>query len=373
MSDRAWEYVRECLASGRLGTRGEYIDRLEIEVARYVGRAHAVATVNGTSALHLALLLAGVSEGTEVLMSPLVYVAPANAVRYLGAFPTFTDVEEATAQWDPEVAEDFLKKSCRRVDHRFVNRNTGRTVSALLVAPILGHCARMHAFVELAQQMSLPLVEDASQALGASEHSFRAGAFGLVSCLSFNSNKLIATGGGGMLLTDDERLCRRARSLVTQARRKGMESIFEEVGYNARMTNLHAAVGCSQMEDIEALLRRKNEIAFRYASALEGSSLRRVREPAGTKSSHWLNAFVLENSPADSRPLIEALRDHGIEGGPLWQPLYRSPAHRLSSFGPCPVAEALWRRGLTLPSSPSLTDSQASRTVEKVLDLALTL
>jgi len=358
-----WRYLKECLDSNWVSSAGPFVERFEREVAAYVGAAHAVATVNGTAALHLALLLAGVEPDDEVLVPALTFVATANAVRYCGAVPVFVDSEPRSWCVDPRKVEEFLATRCEAQGDRVVNRASGRRVRALLPVHLYGHPADLDALVALTARFPLVLVEDAAEALGAEYKGRRLGVRGRVACLSFNGNKIITCGGGGMVLTDDAELARRARSLSTQGRAPGTEFVHDEVGYNYRLTSIQAALGLAQLEQIDRFVEAKRATARFYAEALgrvEGAEP--FREQPWARSTYWMSSVLLDPARwGDVRRLIARAAGDGIQLRPLWYPLHRQPV-----FGGCEavgveVADALWTRGVSLPCSVGITPEERER------------
>lgn len=362
-----WAYVKECLDTGWVSSVGAYVDRFERELAASVGGTHAVATVNGTAALHVALLVVGVEPGDEVVMSDLTFIAPANAVRYAGAHPVFVDAEPAYWQMDVNKLEDFLVHGCTHGVDGLRNRATGRRVSAILPVHILGSVCDLDPILALAERFALPVVEDATEALGASYHGRPAGSFGRIGCFSFNGNKIITTGGGGMLVTGDARLAQRARYLTTQAKDDTVEFVHGAVGYNYRLTNVLAAVGCAQLECLDTFVARKRAIAAAYTERLgRVPGMVAMREPPNTVSTFWMYTMRIEASKAggDSRALLARFHDAKIQTRPLWQPMHLSPAHPGAFATDCTVAERLNLECLSLPCSAGLTDAQQQRVMD---------
>ena len=261
LAGNEWAYVKECLDTNWVSSVGAFVDRFEGMAAAALGVGHAVATMNGTAALHIALKLAGVEADDEVVVSDLTFIAPANVVRYLGAWPVFVDAEPRYWQMDPQKLRDFLRKECDFAGGTLKNRHTGRRVAALLPVHILGHPCDMDPILEEAGAFGLPVVEDATESLGVRYNGRPAGSFGRMACLSFNGNKILTTGGGGMLVTNDAELARRARHLTTQAKDDTVEYIHGEVGFNYRLTNVLAAIGVAQMEQLESHVADKRATA----------------------------------------------------------------------------------------------------------------
>ena len=267
LGGREWEYIKECLDTNWVSSVGPFVDRFEQDVAARVDAGFAVAAVSGTAALHIALLVAGVREEDEVVIPNLTFVATANAVRYCGAHPVLVDLEPDHWQIDTGLVRRFLESDCESVDGELRNRRTGRRVGALMPVHLLGHPCNMDALSELAGTYGLPLVEDASESLGATFDGRPMGTIGDIGCFSFNGNKVITAGGGGMIVTDDEAWAKRAKHLRTQAKCDPIEYDHDEVGYNYRMVNVLAALGCAQLEQLDRFLETKRSIAARYDQA----------------------------------------------------------------------------------------------------------
>ena len=368
-----WTYVKECLDTNWVSSVGTYVDRFERAVADRVGVAHAVATVNGTAALHIALQLAGVRADDEVLVSALTFIAPANAIRYVGAHPVFIDAEPEFWQMDPAAAARFLERECELRDGELRNRGTGRRVSAIVPVHILGHPVAMGPVLELARRYGLKVIEDATESLGAEWEGRPTGQLGDIACFSFNGNKLITTGGGGMLVTNDEALARRARHLTTQAKDDPIEYVHGEVGYNYRLTNVLAAMGVAQMEVVDEYIQAKRAIAARYAAGLRDvPGITLMREASWARSVFWLYTVLVDEQAygIDSRALLRALGERKIQSRPLWQPLHLSGAHRGESTTECPVAERLNREALSLPCSVGLSESEQARVIQAIRESA---
>jgi len=372
LAGHEWAYVKECLDTNWVSSVGAYVERFEALVAAALEMPHAVATVNGTSALHVALQLAGVKEGDEVVVSDLTFIAPANAVRYLGAWPTFVDAEPAHWQMDPQKLRDFLGRDCTFSGGKLTNRHTGRRVSALLPVHILGHPCDLDPILEEARRYGLPVVEDATESLGVRYGGRPAGSFGLFSCLSFNGNKILTTGGGGMIVTADADLAKKARYLTTQAKDDPIEFVHGEVGYNYRLTNVLAAIGAAQMEQLEDCVADKRRTANAYSNSLSGvPGLTCPSEPEGAFSTFWLYTVLVDESAtrADSRTLLRHLEGRAIQTRPLWQPMHLSPAHRGSYATDCSVSERLNRQALSLPCSVGITEGERLRVVAALKQL----
>src|SRR6185369_16693638 len=298
------------------------------------GAAHAVATSNGTSALHVCLLLAGVRAGDEVLMPTLTFIATANAVSYVSAVPHFVDSEAVSLGVDPAKLEARLRDTARVVDGVCVNQRTGAPIRALVVMHVFGRPADLDALDEVARRWRLILIEDAAESLGSTYRGRHTGNVGRLAALSFNGNKVVTTGGGGAVLTSDAALARHAKHLTTTARTPHRWNfLHDEVGYNYRLPNLNAALGCAQLEQLASFVERKRRLASRYRTALadvKGASF--LAEPPGTSSNYWLNAVVLDPDQVGLRDdVLTALNDAGYQSRPLWTLM-----HRLPMYAACP-------------------------------------
>lgn len=362
--------VLSTLRAGWVSTVGAEVRRFEEEMAARLGAARAVATASGTAALHVALLVAGVRPGDEVLTSALTFIAPANAVRYCGAWPVFIDAEPRRMQMDVALLERFLAGECRREGGRLVNSRSGRPVTAILPVHLLGHPVEMEPLLEMARGHGLKVVSDATQSLGALYLDRPVPTLGDIGVLSFNGNKLMTTGGGGMLITDDPEWAERAKHLTEQAVAERAEYVHDVIGYNYRLTALGAALGRAQLARLEEFLANKRASAARYAQGLAGvPGLVLPDEAPWARSAWWLYTVRVEAGAfgMDCRALRHALRREGIETRTLWQPLHASPALADDPWRrACPVAEELHATALSLPSSVGLTQDEQERVIAAI-------
>ena len=352
-------YVLDCIETGWVSSVGAYVDRFEAMLAERCGTAAAVATVNGTAALHVALLLAGVKRGDEVLLPTLTFVATANAVRYADATPHFVDSEAATFGMDVTALRRHLEATAQVTNGVCVNKRTGAVIRAVVPMHVFGLASDLDTLLPLATEWGIAVVEDAAEALGSYKDEGHLGGFGLLGTLSFNGNKVITTGGGGAIVTNDFELGRRAKHLTTTARlRHRWEFRHDEVGFNYRLPNINAALGCAQLERLDDMLARKRQLAEAYQrefAALPGVTM--VREPTGSRSNYWLNAMLLDRPDTNARDaVLETLNEDGVMARPVWTLM-----HRLPMFADCPrmdlrCAEDLEKRIINLPSSPKLAN-----------------
>jgi len=363
-----WRYIKECLDTNWVSSVGPFVERFESEIAARAGTRFAVATVNGTAALHVALLLAGVKAEDEVLVSTLTFIAPVNAIRYVGAWPVFIDAEPEYWQMDPSKVVDFLERGCRWHNGALHNRQTGRRVSAVIPVHILGHPVDLDPILEIARKYGLKVIEDSTEGLGASYKDRPLGSIGDVGCFSFNGNKIITTGGGGMLVTSNEEWARKAKHLTTQAKNDPIEYVHSEIGYNYRLTNLLAAMGCAQLEQLETFVTAKQRIANRYAKGLRLPGISLMREASWASSSWWLYTVLVDNDVfgKDSRQLMRSLNSRKIQTRPLWQPIHLSGAHRDASATKMPIAERLYQQALSLPCSAGLREEEQVRVIDEI-------
>ena len=364
-----WKYIKECLDTNWVSSVGSFVDRFERELASYVGTKYAVATCNGTAALHIALLVAGVQPDDEVLVSTLTFIAPANAIRYVGAWPVFMDTEPAYWQMDPQKVVDFLEKECQWCNGVLYNKTTGRGVKAILPVHILGHPCDMDPILEVARKYSLAVIEDATESLGANYKDRMVGHLGDIACFSFNGNKIITTGGGGMIVTDNEAWAHKAKYLTTQAKDDPVEYIHNEIGYNYRLTNIQAAMGCAQLEQLDDYIAAKRRIATIYTEALQDvPGITPMREAPWAYSIFWLYIVLVDEAKfdLDSRALLRKLDEAGIQTRPLWQPLHRSPAYADLKLADCAIADQLHRDALSLPCSVGISPLQLQEVVNHI-------
>jgi len=367
-----WKYLKECLETGWVSSAGPYVDRFEEQFAEYLGSGFAVAVVNGTAALHTSLLIAGVAADDEVLVSSLTFIAPANAIRYVGAWPVFIDAEPNYWQMDPEKVVEFVEGKCEWRDKALYNKTTGRRVKAILPVHILGHPVDLDPILEVARKYDLTVIEDATESLGAKYKGRMVGNLGDVGCFSFNGNKIITTGGGGMIVTNKEQWARKAKYLTTQAKDDPFEYIHNQVGYNYRLTNLQAAVGCAQLEQLPEFLNTKRRIADVYSLSLRNlPGIVTMPAASWAFNTFWLYTILIDRAETgmDSRSLSHALDRVAVQTRPLWQPLHLSPAMRDSGGAACPVAERLNRDALSLPSSVGLTNDGQQTVISAIKEI----
>lgn len=369
MRGNEWQYIKECLDTTWVSSAGPFVGRFEKMVAGYLGAKYGVATSSGTAALHVALLVAGIQPDDEVLVSALTFIAPVNAIRYVGAWPVFIDAEPGTWQMDPQKVINFLNTECQWRRGSLYNKTTGRAVKAVLPVHILGHPVDMDPILEAARERGLAVVEDATESFGAHYKGCMVGHIGDVGCFSFNANKMITTGGGGMIVTDNEEWALRAKYLTTQAKDDPVEYIHGEIGFNYRLTGILAAMGCAQMEQLDDFIEAKRRIAASYSEPLGTiPGITPMSEAPWADSVFWMYTVLIDDLlyGVSSRVLLSRLAKSGIETRPLWQPINESPAYVNGSPAHCPVARGLYQQGLSLPCSVGLGQLELQRVVDSI-------
>ncbi|KAB2933645.1 MAG: LegC family aminotransferase [Leptonema illini] len=362
ISGNEWSYVKECLDTGWVSSVGSYVDRFEADLASFTGVKRAVAVVNGTAALHICLKLVGVGYDDEVLVPTLTFVATANAVTYCGAIPHFIDSDSGTLGIDPSRLDSYLTEIADLRSSGCYNKFTGRRIAAVVPMHTFGHPVDMDLLSGVCSRFGIPVVEDAAESLGSYYKGRHTGNMGRVAALSFNGNKIVTTGGGGAILTNDEKLGDLAKHLTTTARvSHGWELTHDMVGYNYRLPNINAAVGCAQLEMLPEFLRKKRALALRYQDAFSSvEGVRVIAEPAEAKSNYWLNTLLLDEELADIKDqLVERTNREGLQTRPAWTLMHRLPMYRTAPRMDLNVAESLSARLVNLPSSVILGEDDA--------------
>jgi perosamine synthetase len=354
IGQRENELVSKCLASGWVSSVGEYISEFEQGLAKFTNSKHAIAVVNGTAALHLALHSVGVKPGDEVLVPTLSFVATANAVSHCGAIPHFVDSDPETLGLDPLALREHLRANASLRDGELHNTSTGRRISAVVPMHTFGHPMQIEALIDVAKEFNLVVVEDAAESIGSYVGTTHTGTFGRCGSLSFNGNKTITTGGGGAILTNDSGLAQRIRHLATTAKMPhDYEYIHDAVAFNYRMPNINAALGCAQLSRLDDFLSAKRVLAKKYSEGFSSArSMQFVAEPHGTTSNYWLNTIRLNEPDLSLRDeLLVAARASGYMCRPAWNLLHTLPMYESSPRAKLPVAQNLWQSLINIPSS----------------------
>lgn len=346
-------YLEECIDSTFVSSVGPFVDRFEHDIEAYTGARRAVVCVNGTNALHMAMMLAGVERDDEVLTQALTFIATCNAISYIGAHPVFIDVDADTMGLSPSALEKWLEANAeRRDDGCCYNRSTGRRIKACVPMHTFGHPVRIDEIAAICSRYGIELVEDAAESIGSLYKGRHTGTFGRVGAMSFNGNKTITTGGGGMLLFNDEELGAYAKHLTTQAKvPHPYEFVHDAIGYNYRMPNINAALGCAQLEQIDRFLESKRATAAAYADyfASEPCGIRFMKEPTDTRSNYWLCAIRMPDRESRDA-ILEYTNAHGVMTRPIWQLMTRLPMFESAERGDLSVTEALADTIVNIPS-----------------------
>ncbi len=349
------KYLNECIDTTFVSSVGKFVDRFEEEVAKYTGAKKAVVCVSGTNALHIAMLLVGVEREDEILTQALTFIATCNAISYIGAHPVFIDVDKETLGLSPKAVRTWLENNAELKNGVCYNKKTGRRIKACIPMHTFGHPVRIDELVTICEEWHLELVEDAAESIGSFYKGQHTGTFGKVSALSFNGNKTITTGGGGMLLFQDEELGKFAKHLTTQAKVPHRWAfVHDHIGYNYRMPNINAALGCAQLENLERYVENKRETAKKYAEFFKNiSDISFFTEPDNSRSNYWLNVLLLENKDAQQK-FLEYTNDHGVMTRPVWELM-----NRLEMFKSCETdglrnTQWLADRIVNIPSSVRL-------------------
>ena len=353
----AGPYVQECITTGWVSSVGKFVDRFEEDLAEFTGAKRAIAVVNGTAALHVALKLCGVQPKDEVLLPSLTFVATANAVDYCHATPHFVEVEESTLGLCPGAIREYLNDIAKVENGVCVNQSTGKTIRCLIGMHAFGHPFDLEGVLAVCDEFKLQLVEDAAESIGSYYHGKHTGNFGRIGTLSFNGNKTITTGGGGALITNDDELADLAKHITTTGKVPHPYRYFHDmVAYNYRMPNLNAALGCSQLEDLPQILKSKRKIAEGYLNSFnENPDFEILAEPENCQSNYWLNALVLKDSNSEHHDeFVQQLNQAGIMVRPIWEPLHTLPMYCDAPRMSLDVTMNLAKRVINLPSTPSI-------------------
>lgn len=366
ISGNEWKYIKECLDTGWVSSAGSYVSRFEEMVADYTGAKHAVAAVNGTSALHISLLTCNVKPDDEVIVPTLTFIAPVNTVRYCNAAPVFMDCDPNTLCMDVQKTSDFISRKCeQKRDGYTYNKETGRRVKAVIPVHIFGHPVDMDPLLEVCKKNNIDVIEDATESLGSEYKGASTGSFGRIGCFSFNGNKIITTGGGGMIITSDEDIAKRARHLTTQAKKDPFEYDHDEIGYNYRLTNIQAAMGVAQMERIDEFVETKRRNASLYKELLSDiNGIRFLWEMPWAKSNFW---FYTIKAPKEHRmPLMKHLLSKDIQVRPVWKLMHTLPMYKEHQAYEIQNAIQIYETSLNLPCSVGLKKNQIEFVSENI-------
>lgn len=348
------KYLNECIDSTFVSSVGKFVDRFEQMFADYVGAKYAIAAMNGTAALHVALLLAEVIENTEVITQPLTFIATANAISYCGAQPVFVDVDKDTLGLSPVALQTFLQQHTKVENGQCINQTTGKIIKACLPMHTFGHPCRIDEIAAICEQWHITLVEDAAESLGSFYKGQHTGTFGKLGAFSFNGNKVITSGGGGVLVTNDETLAKKAKHITTTAKvPHPYEYVHDQIGYNYRMPNLNAALLVAQMEQLDGFLASKRELAQEYKNFFSQHKIHWIEEPANSQSNYWLQALVFDNT-AERDEFLKISNEQGVMTRPIWRLMNELEMFKHCLKGDLSTAKWLEQRVVNIPSSVRL-------------------
>ena len=359
-----WKYVKDCLDTGWVSSVGAYVTQFENMVAEFAGCKYGVATSNGTAALQIALQLAGAQRNDYVIVPNVTFVASVNSIKYNGADPILIDVDPHTWQMDLELLENFLKNETAEKNGKCVYRKDNRVIRCIMPVHVLGNVCHMDRLMNLAARYNLVVVEDATESLGSFYKGKHTGNFGLMSCFSFNGNKIITTGGGGVIVTNDEELAKKAKHLTTQAKSDPFEYLHDEIGYNFRLVNVLAAMGVAQMELLPSFIKRKKEIDSSYRKKLAGVGdiVFQTVEP-DVDANCWLFTFMTEKQ----KTVLQILNDHKMQSRPFWVPMNKLPMFQKDIYyHNGDQSDYIYQRCLSIPCSTNIKDLEIDAVVEKI-------
>ena len=345
------KYLNDCIDSTFVSSVGKYVDTFEKEFANIVGSKYAIATVNGTAALHISLILADVKKDDEVITQPLTFIATCNAISYLGAKSIFVDVDLDTMGLSPDSLKNFLEANCEIIENKCVNKTTGKTIKACVPMHTFGHPCKIDEIKDICDKWNIALVEDAAESLGSYYKDKHTGTFGKVGAFSFNGNKIITSGGGGVIVTDDEEFAKRAKHITTTAKiPHPFEYVHDEIGYNYRLPNINAALLVAQLEQLNSFIEAKRKLSLKYKEFFSNNEINFIEEPKDSKSNYWLQAVLL-NDKKQRDEFLELTNKNGVMTRPIWKLM-----NELEMFNDCQKtdlknAKYLEERVVNIPSS----------------------
>ena len=364
ISGNEWKYVKECLDTAWVSSVGSYVNQFERMVADFAGATYGVATSSGTTALHISLILSGVERGDYVIVPNVTFIATLNSVKYVGADPILMDVDPNTWQMDLDLLAEFLENETHVDNDRCIHTSSGKTVRALMPVHVLGNMCDMNRLMELANKHALLVIEDSTEALGSYHKGKHAGSFGKFGTFSFNGNKIITCGGGGVIVTEDEELAKKAKHLTTQAKADSFEYYHDEIGYNYRLVNVSAAIGVAQMEQLPKFIERKHEIAAYYKSVLDGvGDIGFQKVDASVNPNWWLFTISTEKQ----REVLKALNEAKMQSRPFWVPMNQLPMFKDDLYYQHnDISDQIYKRCLSIPCSTDITDAQLEAISDKI-------
>jgi perosamine synthetase len=367
ISGNEWKYVKECFDTNWVSSAGKYVDKFEENIKKLTGSKFAIACINGTAALHISLILSDVGQNDEVIVPTLTFISPINVVKYVGAYPVFMDCDEKFFNLDVNKLEKFIKNECNFDGNFLINKKTNRKIKAIIPIHIFGNPCEMDKLLEIGKKYNLKIIEDATESLGSKYKNKYTGTIGDFGCYSFNGNKIITTGGGGILVTNDEKLGEKAKYLTTQAKDDTIYYIHNEIGYNYRMTNITAAFGVAQLERLEEFIEIKRKNAKLYENLLkniDGIEFATF-EPENCFSNHWFYTIFVDKEKGTNRDeLLKKLNDNKIQTRPIWKLNHTQKPYENCLAYEIENAYKIYEKGLNIPCSVNLTEKEIYKIVE---------
>jgi len=362
-----WKYVKDCLDTGWVSSVGAYVDQFEKMAADFAGTKYAVATSSGTTALHICLILMGVNENDHVITPNITFIATVNSIKYTGASPIFIDTDENSWQMDLDLLEEFLQTETQQTNGKCFHKITGKRIPVIMPVHVLGNICDMDRLMALAKKHNIIVIEDSTEALGSYYKGKHSGSFGLMGTFSYNGNKIITTGGGGMIVTDDEALARKAKHLTTQAKSDPFEYVHDEIGYNYRLVNVAAAMGVAQMEQLPVFLKRKKEIIAFYKNELSGVGDIEFQVVSENVDPNWWLPTI---KTSRQRELLKVLNDNKLQSRPFWVPMNQLRMFTNDIyFNKSDRSDHVYRHCLSIPCSTNITDEQLETVSNKIKEV----
>ena len=357
-----WKYVKDCLDTGWISSVGSYVTDFEKKISDYVGSKYAVATSSGTSALHLSLLLSEVKNNDLVLVTNVTFIATLNAIKYVGASPILIDIDENSWQIDLDLLSDFLDSKTEIRDDVCILKVTGQRIKAIVPVHVLGNMCDINKLVSICKKHNISIVEDAAESLGSSFEGKHSGTFGELGCFSFNGNKIITSGGGGMIVTDNEDLAKRAKHLSTQAKADNFEYFHDAIGYNYRLTNVAAAIGLAQLEQLDNFIQKKHFIKDFYINSLNGlGDINFQTVDKNVNSNWWLFTIKTKNQ----KKLLKSLNENKLQSRPFWIPMNKLPMYKNELYiSKNDISDKVYSNSLSIPCSTNISNKELSMVVD---------
>ena len=357
-----WKYVKDCLDTGWVSSVGSYVTDFEKQISKYVGSKYAIATSSGTTALHLSLLLSEVKNNDLVLVTNVTFIATLNAIKYVGASPILIDIDENSGQIDLDLLANFLDSKTEIRDDVCILKSTGQRIKAIVPVHVLGNMCDMDKLVSICKKYNISIVEDAAESLGSSFDGKHSGTFGELGCFSFNGNKIITSGGGGMIVTDNEELAIRAKHLSTQAKADNFEYFHDTIGYNYRLTNVAAAIGLAQLEQLDNFIQKKHFVKDFYIDSLNGfGDIKFQTVEKNVNSNWWLFTIKTKNQ----KTLLKSLNENKLQSRPFWIPMNKLPMFKNELYISVEdISDKVYNNSLSIPCSTNISEKELSMVVD---------